>query len=145
MPQRKFIFMKFENPFFLHFPKLFGERTPVEVQVIGEALAVERDGDGVGSLFGGLRGKIDEDALADRFRSGAEDAVGESEIFLHGDAEHVIAKRGLPGCIGVGGLIEGSEIEEQNHRGFRCRDIYHHRLAAERIRLRKDLPGRDLT
>lgn len=41
MTQRKFVFMKFEDSLFLHFSEFFGEGAPVEVQVVGEALAVE--------------------------------------------------------------------------------------------------------
>lgn len=40
MTQRKFVFMKFEDSLFLHFSEFFGEGAPVEVQVVGEALAV---------------------------------------------------------------------------------------------------------
>ena len=43
MTQRKFVFMKFEDSLFLHFSEFFGEGAPVEVQVVGEALAVEGD------------------------------------------------------------------------------------------------------
>ena len=42
MTQRKFVFMKFEDSLFLHFSEFFGEGAPVEVQVVGEALAVEK-------------------------------------------------------------------------------------------------------
>ena len=41
MTQRKFVFMKFEDSLFLHFSEFFGEGAPVEVQVVGEALAAE--------------------------------------------------------------------------------------------------------
>ena len=47
MTQRKFVFMKFEDSLFLHFSEFFGEGAPVEVQVVGEALAVEGDRKGV--------------------------------------------------------------------------------------------------
>ena len=40
MTQRKFVFMKFEDSLFLHFSEFCGEGAPVEVQVVGEALAV---------------------------------------------------------------------------------------------------------
>ena len=53
MTQRKFVFMKFEDSLFLHFSEFFGEGAPVEVQVVGEALAVEGDRKGVGAGFGG--------------------------------------------------------------------------------------------
>ena len=66
MTQRKFVFMKFEDSLFLHFSKFFGEGAPVEVQVVGEALAVEGDRKGVGAGFGRLRGEVDQHALADR-------------------------------------------------------------------------------
>ena len=54
MTQRKFVFMKFEDSLFLHFSEFFGEGAPVEVQVVGEALAVEGDRKGVGAGFGRL-------------------------------------------------------------------------------------------
>ena len=98
MTQRKFVFMKFEDSLFLHFSEFFGEGAPVEVQVVGEALAVEGDRKGVGAGFGRLRGEVDQHALADRLWCSAENAVGEGKIFLHGDAEHVTAKLGQP-CI----------------------------------------------
>ena len=66
MTQRKFVFMKFEDSLFLHFSEFFGEGAPVEVQVVGEALAVEGDRKGVGAGFGRLRGEVDQHALADR-------------------------------------------------------------------------------
>ena len=121
MTQRKFVFMKFEDSLFLHFSEFFGEGAPVEVQVVGEALAVEGDRKGVGAGFGRLRGEVDQHALADRLWCSAENAVGEGKIFLHGDAEHVTAKLGLPCIITIGGLVEVSKIEKENRRGFGCR------------------------
>lgn len=118
MTQRKFVFMKFEDSLFLHFSEFFGEGAPVEVQVVGEALAVEGDRKGVGAGFGRLRGEVDQHALADRLWCSAENAVGEGKIFLHGDAEHVTAKLGLPCIITIGGLVEVSKIEKENRRGF---------------------------
>ena len=59
MTQRKFVFMKFEDSLFLHFSEFFGEGAPVEVQVVGEALAVEGDRKGVGAGFGRLRGEVE--------------------------------------------------------------------------------------
>ena len=103
MTQRKFVFMKFEDSLFLHFSEFFGEGAPVEVQVVGEALAVEGDRKGVGAGFGRLRGEVDQHALADRLWCSAENAVGEGKIFLHGDAEHVTAKLGQPCIITIGG------------------------------------------
>lgn len=144
MTQRKFVFMKFEDFLFLHFSEFFGEGAPVEVQVVGEALAVEGDRKGVGAGFGRLRGEVDQHALADRLWCSAENAVGEGKIFLHGDAEHVTAKLGLPCIITIGGLVEVSKIEKENRRGFGCRDIHHHRLPTEGIRLGKYLAGGDL-
>ena len=108
MTQRKFVFMKFEDSLFLHFSEFFGEGAPVEVQVVGEALAVEGDRKGVGAGFGRLRGEVDQHALADRLWCSAENAFGEGKIFLHGDAEHVTAKLGLPCIITIGGLVEAS-------------------------------------
>ena len=108
MTQRKFVFMKFEDSLFLHFSEFFGEGAPVEVQVVGEALAVEGDRKGVGAGFGRLRGEVDQHALADRLWCSAENAVGEDKIFLHGDAEHVTAKLGQPCIITIGGLVEVS-------------------------------------
>ena len=108
MTQRKFVFMKFEDSLFLHFSEFFGEGAPVEVQVVGEALAVEGDRKGVGAGFGRLRGEVDQHALADRLWCSAENAVGEGKIFLHGDAEHVTAKLGQPCIITIGGLVEAS-------------------------------------
>ena len=108
MTQRKFVFMKFEDSLFLHFSEFFGEGAPVEVQVVGEALAVEGDRKGVGTGFGRLRGEVDQHALADRLWCSAENAVGEGKIFLHGDAEHVTAKLGQPCIITIGGLVEAS-------------------------------------
>ena len=93
MTQRKFVFMKFEDSLFLHFSEFFGEGAPVEVQVVGEALAVEGDRKGVGAGFGRLRGEVDQHALADRLWCSAENAVGEGKIFLHGDAEQVTVYR----------------------------------------------------
>ena len=58
MTQRKFVFMKFEDSLFLHFSEFFGEGAPVEVQVVGEALAVEGDRKGVGAGFGMLQRMI---------------------------------------------------------------------------------------
>ena len=81
MTQRKFVFMKFEDSLFLHFSEFFGEGAPVEVQVVGEALAVEGDRKGVGAGFGRLRGEVDQHALADRLWCSAENAVGEGKIF----------------------------------------------------------------
>lgn len=81
MTQRKVVFMKFEDSLFLHFSEFFGEGAPVEVQVVGEALAVEGDRKGVGAGFGRLRGKVDQHALADRLWCSAENAVGEGKIF----------------------------------------------------------------
>lgn len=113
MTQRKFVFMKFEDSLFLHFSEFFGEGAPVEVQVVGEALAVEGDRKGVGAGFGRLRGEVDQHALADRLWCSAENAVGEDKIFLHGDAEHVTAKLGQPCIITIGGLVEVSKIEKR--------------------------------
>ena len=144
MTQRKVVFMKFEDSLFLHFSEFFGKGAPVEVQVVGEALAVEGDRKGVGAGFGRLRGEVDQHALADRLWCGAENAVGEGKIFLHGDAEHVTAKLGLPCIITIGGLVEVSKIEKENRRGFGCRDIHHHRLPTEGIRFGKYLAGGDL-
>lgn len=144
MTQRKFVFMKFEDSLFLHFSEFFGEGAPVQVQVVGEALAVEGDRKGVGAGFGRLRGEVDQHALADRLWCSAENAVGEGKIFLHGDAEHVTAKLGLPWIITIGGLVEVSKIEKENRRGFGCCDIHHHRLPTEGIRLGKYLAGGDL-
>ena len=118
MTQRKFVFMKFEDSLFLHFSEFFGEGAPVEVQVVGEALAVEGDRKGVGAGFGRLRGEVDQHALADRLWCSAENAVGEGKIFLHGDAEHVTAKLGQPCIITIGGLVEVSKIEKENRRGL---------------------------
>ena len=66
MTQRKFVFMKFEDYLILHFSEFFGEGAPVEVQVVGEALAVEGDRKGVGAGLGRLHGELDKHALADR-------------------------------------------------------------------------------
>ena len=65
MTQRKVVFMKFEDSLFLHFSEFFGEGAPVEVQVVGEALAVEGDRKGVGAGFGRLREEVDQHAFFD--------------------------------------------------------------------------------
>lgn len=54
------ILMKINQTFLLHFAKLFGKGTPVEIQIIGHLLAVKRNLETGAAGLSGLGGKVSQ-------------------------------------------------------------------------------------
>ena len=83
--QGKFVFCCFQYSLIPHFAQLFREGAAVEVEVIGQALTVERDAETFAARLRGLIGEIQQqpspDGLAQAFLIGA-DFIGDDSVCL---------------------------------------------------------------
>ena len=79
----------FEHSLVAHTAQLLGERAAVEVEVVGQLLAVEGNGKFRAALAGGLKGQVGEQAAPDGLGGGVKNPPGQGQIFPGRDGQQV--------------------------------------------------------
>lgn len=140
----KRIFVEVYEAFVPHLPQLFGERRTVEVEVVRHLLPVERDLDGGAAAPNGKHGEIGEEAAPNRLRGRAENPARQHEILLRGDLHHVAKKLEIPRLAHIPLIEKHIHVEEENPALLRGNGVHHHRLVADGVGLREDVPPRHI-
>ena len=83
--QGKMIFVKFQDSIVPHSSQFLGQGAAVQIQIIGQLLAVKWNVKGRTSGFQRLAGKINQKPFPDGFRRSTENPAGENQIFLNRD------------------------------------------------------------
>lgn len=123
----------FEHSLVAHTAQLLGERAAVEVEVVGQLLAVERNIELGFSLSCCLAGKIGQQTSTHIFRRGAENAGRKRQVFLRGQPEHPLHQPGVPAFAAVLRVKQGKQTQKQNLAVRRRHRVHHKRLAADGV------------
>ena len=91
--QQKMISMTDNDLFFLHLAEFIRQCAAVQIQIISHSLPVEGDGKGSGACFCRFGGEIYKQPATHGFRCGAEDSVGENQIFPDTDGKKILHDR----------------------------------------------------
>ena len=145
LQQPEVVFVEVDETFGAHFTELVGEGTAVEVEIVGQLLAVEGDVEFRTSFLAGLGLEVGEDPAADVFGGGVEAAIGQLQILTPGYKEQVGDKGWIPcGFLNSGGL-HLAQTQKKNSAVAAGNDIYHQRFVLEQgIGFCKDLVGTDM-
>lgn len=139
--QGEAVFPNVQQTLAAHAAELRGKRAAVHAEVIGELLAVERDRKAVAARADRLHREVGEQAAADRFRRGVEDAPGKREILLRADEQKVADELRVAGAGLRAGRKQVRRVQEKRRR-ILCRDDVHHQRLIRHagVRLRENLP-----
>lgn len=124
-----------------HLAQLVGHGAAVHVEVAGQLLAVEGDGEAPAPAAGRLVGQIGQQPPPDGLGGGVKDLPGQLQIFPGREGKQIADQPGVAGARLGADRKDAVHPQEQDLRGLGRRHADHHRLLRHTgVGLREDLP-----